>query len=173
MSTSSTRRAIMVLIILQVVVLVSMPILAGPRIPSGTTVRLHAQMHSPPGFEKDMPNPEIWFDYGLGSLSVPRGGDPGDPVFVELRGNPDSTEVMEFGRVERDPSEFADKTIWIKLPTNSAHRVDAGPISSFYDPDQDRVSSLRTRLKSGDDANVVIALDNDGDPTVENVIAAE
>lgn len=170
MSPPAIRRAVAVIVSLQVVILVFMPVLAGPRIPSGTTVRLVATAGQHPDL-KEMPREEVWFDYGLDKLSVPRGMYTGDEVYVELLKSGGSHGAVNFGKVVRAPNELADDAIWVKLWVSDKNNVEAGPMVSYVDSDQERIARLQEHLSDGGKAEVVVLLDNDGDPTIKSVTA--
>ncbi len=175
MSTRSIRIAIVITVLAQALVLVLLPLLAGHRIPSGTTVVLSATVGSQPEFRNDMPSQELWLAYDFDELDVPGSVRAGEMVSVRVRPAGDS-ERARLGPVVEASSELPDGSIWINLPTITTKSgdvtVDAGPIQVWFNEDFDRIESLREALDDGDGALVTIELDNDGDPSIESVTTA-
>lgn len=174
MTASMIRVAIIVVVLLQALVLVLLPLRAGHRIPSGTTVVLSATAGSQPELPKEMVSPELWLEYDLDSLDVPDDVKAGDVVAVRVRPTGES-DPARLGPVVEDPADLPDGSIWINLPTITSKAgdvsVDAGPLQVWFNEDLDRIESLRDELDDGDAALVTIELDNDGDPTIESVEA--
>lgn len=174
MNASRIRVAIIVVVLLQALVLVLLPLRAGHRIPSGTTVVLAATAGSQPEFPKDMASQELWLDYDFDELDVPDDVKAGEIVAVRVRPTGDS-EPARLGPVVEDAADLPDGAIWINLPTITSKAgdvtVDAGPIQVWFHEDFDRIEALRDELEDGDEAVVTIELDNDGDPTIESVEA--
>lgn len=169
MNARSVRRALIAAILAQVIVLVVLPALAGPRIPSGTIVHLRATAGRTPDIGANMAQQELHLDYGFTSLHVPRGVRAIDPVFVELRGSASSDTSLKLGKVVRDPEQLADDALWIQLPLTSASTIDNGPVSVYYEENEQRANKLRSLLARGGALDVTIELDNDGDPTIARV----
>jgi hypothetical protein len=174
MSERRIRIAIVLLALAQALVLVLLPLRAGPRIPSGTEVVL-AATESRMDLEKrpDQPPNELFLDFGFDEIRLPSGVEPGDDVYVQLRGADGSDRPRTFGRVASDPADLPDGATWIKLPVYGLEdgEVGAGPLEVWSSEDADRIARLREHLRSRDDAvvHVTVRLDNDGDPTIERV----
>lgn len=177
MSARATRRGIIIAVLLQALVLCLLPLLAGERIPSGTTIMLTATAGSEPEFQKDMPSQEVWLDYAaLDALDVPSSVGAGDTVFVQVRASGEA-EPARLGPVIADESALPEGSIWITLPTMTSRDgevvVDADPIRVWFDEDRERIDALRNELEDGGRVRVTVELDNDGDPTIESVRVVE
>lgn len=175
MSPRSTRRAIIVLVLLQAAVLLVLPLRAGPHIASGTTVRLEATSTRSDLRKPDEPSQELWLDYGVDELDLPNGLGPGDTAFVELLDGSDRGEPARFGEVTSDIEALPDGAVWIKLPVygTGSGELGAGPIEVWFDEEVDRIDRLRAHLDDEGSVLVTVALDNDGDPEIDDVEAVE
>jgi hypothetical protein len=161
MNPRTVRRGIVVLVVLQVVVLLAMPLLAGHRMASGTTVRL--AVHGDVQGASEIGN-EVRLDYGFHELKVPDGLDAGDTAYLELRGGTSGTGTARLGKVVADPEQLPDGAVWIKLPVAFVGLED-GPIQTASIDD----AELRDHLRERGAAIAVVRLDPDGDPVLERI----
>ena len=170
MTASAARRWIVLVVLVQVAVLVLMPLRAGPRMPSGTSVVLQAQVHDRPseyeGF--DSPN-ELWLDYGFDELDAPSGVEPGDTVYVELRGDRDGDDAMRLGRVFASEDALEDDMTWITLSVNDDLDVETGPIEVWFDEDPDAIEALHVEAGRRGGLDVRVDLAPDGQPSIDTV----
>lgn len=171
MSARAVRRWIIVLVLLQVTVLVLLPLRAGPRMPSGTTVVLRADAgDSPVADFADMPSGELWLDYGFDELDELQDARPGAPVYVVLDGDPGSDRPMTPTVVLEDEGKLRDGMTWLSLRLLGDGDIDPGPLLVWND-DPDSIAMLRAHAERGGSFDVRVRLDNDGDPTLESVAA--
>ncbi|MEO6867989.1 MAG: GDYXXLXY domain-containing protein [Gaiellales bacterium] len=156
------QRIIAVLVILQVLVLVSIALLHGARIASGTEVRVRVVPVDPIDIARGA---YVDLRYELQELDVPPGVATGDQLYVVL-GKPDADGVRDGVRVERSPGGVNDGELWIRLRADGSEGIDANEISTFY-ASANNAQEIERELVNGGVA--VLSLSSNGQPTLLDV----
>ncbi|MCW2961802.1 MAG: hypothetical protein JWM25_632 [Thermoleophilia bacterium] len=155
------RRILIAVILLQVVVLVGAMVFQGERIANGTRVRVAVQPVDPIDLARGAYN-DLRYDFE--DLHVPDGSGP---VFVLLRKPDAAGDQWRVIRITEDADQLDDVDAWIRLDRDDDGDLDTSPISTFYGS-AERSKQLETELRDGGTA--VLSLDEDGSPSVVDVV---
>lgn len=165
MTPRRTRRIVLALVLVQVLLLVGMPLLRGARIASGTEVRLRVEPVDPTDIARGS---YVALDYGFADLRVPKAAQPGDEVSIELRGGRTrGSAPATTGRVVLDAADLPTDAIWIRLRIDDDRLVTTEPIGTWY-ASSGAAKSVERELADGR-AVAVVSLDSDGTPSLVDV----
>jgi hypothetical protein len=163
------RTLLLALIAVQVIVLVGMPLRHGARIAAGTEVRLRVEPVDPTDLARGS---YVDLRYvGFDELEVPDGAGSGDDVYVELRNAGERGVFEPSGTVVTDTDAFEDDDTWIRLPVGCCDEDEGASlegISTWY-ASPDKARAAERDLADGD-ALAVVSLDEDGSPTLVDVV---